>query len=247
MDFCFLSIWLIDLLIGMKDGKNWRSSWWWWSWWLIRCLIGRKLGKKEQKSKVPLTPFCKPDDDDDDCEDYIYDGDADGNDDGFDDDDYELWLNDAYNFARKLGKKKQRFRLWRQKFLSGLSAIGLDVEEVRKFNDKEKTFWSIIKFCLAICKLTNIPIFAIYIYGISHHVCLLIHVHRASLKHTWPPTKEGQSNKVQKPNRTIPLHSISLPLLSRLCRRWTARVETTSTSSSCMHRGRCCAGTLGGY
>ena len=112
---------------------------------------------------------------------------------------------------------------------------------------KKKTFWSIIKFCLAICKLTNIPIFAIYIYGISHHVCLLIHVQRASLKHTWPPTKEGQSNKVQKPNRTIPLHSISLPLLSRLCRRWTARVETTSTSSSCMHRGRCCAGTLGGY
>ena len=56
---------------------------------------------------------------------------------------------DAYNFVRKLGKKKQRFRLWRQKFLSGLSAIGLDVEEVRKFNDKEKTFWSIIKFCLA--------------------------------------------------------------------------------------------------
>ena len=53
-------------------------------------MIGRKLGKKEQKSKVPLTPFCKPDDDDDDCEDYIYDGDADGNDDGFDDDDYEL-------------------------------------------------------------------------------------------------------------------------------------------------------------
>ena len=122
---------------------------------------------------------------------------------------------DAYNFVRKLGKKKQRFRLWRQKFLSGLSAIGLDVEEVRKFNDKEKTFWSIIKFCLAICKLTNIPIFAIYIYGISHHVCLLIHVQRASLKHIWPPTKEGQSNKVQKPNRTIPLHSISLPLLSQ--------------------------------
>ena len=126
------------------------------------------------------------------------DGDADGNDDGFDDDDYELWLNDAYNFARKLGKKKQRFRLWRQKFLSGLSAIGLDVEEVRKSNDKEKTFLSIIKFCLAICKLTNIPIFAIYIYGISHHVCLLIHVQCASLKHTWPPTKEGQSNKMPK-------------------------------------------------
>ena len=140
MDFCFLSIWLIDLLIGMKDGKNWQSWWWWWSWWLIRCLIGRKLGKKEQKSKVPLTPLCKPDDDDDDCEDYIHDGDADGIDDGFDDDDYELWLNDADNFARKLGKKKQRFRLWRQKFLSGLSAIGLDVEEVRKFNDKEKNF-----------------------------------------------------------------------------------------------------------
>ena len=80
---------------------------------------------------------------------------------------------------------------------------------------KKKTSLSIIKYCLAICKFTNIPIFAIYIYGISHHVCLLIHVQRASLKHTWPPTKEGQSNKVQKPNRTIPLHSISLPLLSQ--------------------------------
>ena len=45
---------------------------------------------------------------------------------------------DAHNFVRKLGKKKQRFRLWRQKFLSGLSAIGLDVEEVRKSDDKEK-------------------------------------------------------------------------------------------------------------
>ena len=53
-----------------------------------------------------------------------------------------------------------------------------------------------------------------YIYGISHHVCLLIHVQRASLKHIWPPTKEGQSNKMPKPDRTIPLHSISLPLLS---------------------------------
>ena len=31
---------------------------------------------------------------------------------------------------RKLGKKKQKFRLWRQKFLSGLSTTGLDIEEV---------------------------------------------------------------------------------------------------------------------
>jgi anoctamin-7 len=30
---------------------------------------------------------------------------------------------------RKLGKKKQKFRLWRQKFLSGLSTTGLDIEE----------------------------------------------------------------------------------------------------------------------
>jgi len=30
---------------------------------------------------------------------------------------------------KKLGKKKQRFRLWRQKFLAGLSTVGLDVEE----------------------------------------------------------------------------------------------------------------------
>ena len=37
-----------------------------------------------------------------------------------------IWL-----IGRKLGKKKQRFRLWRQKFLSGLNSIGLDVEEVR--------------------------------------------------------------------------------------------------------------------
>ena len=28
------------------------------------------------------------------------------------------------------------------------------------------------------------------------------------------------------------------------CRRWTARVETTSTLSSCMHPGRSCAGTM---
>jgi hypothetical protein len=32
--------------------------------------------------------------------------------------------------ARKLGKKKQRFRLWRQKFLAGLNTVGLDSEEV---------------------------------------------------------------------------------------------------------------------
>ena len=40
-----------------------------------------------------------------------------------------IWLID-WLIGRKLGKKKQRFRLWRQKFLSGLSSIGLDVEEV---------------------------------------------------------------------------------------------------------------------
>ena len=40
-----------------------------------------------------------------------------------------VWLID-WLIGRKLGKKKQRFRLWRQKFLSGLSSIGLDVEEV---------------------------------------------------------------------------------------------------------------------
>ena len=34
------------------------------------------------------------------------------------------------HFSRKLGKKKQKFRLWRQKFLSGLSTTGLDIEEV---------------------------------------------------------------------------------------------------------------------
>ena len=45
---------------------------------------------------------------------------------------------DADNFVRKLGKKKQRFRLWRQKFLSGLSAIGLDVEEVENPMTKKK-------------------------------------------------------------------------------------------------------------
>ncbi|XP_023344945.1 anoctamin-6 [Eurytemora carolleeae] len=29
---------------------------------------------------------------------------------------------------RKIGKKKQKFRLWRQKFISGLQSIGLDIE-----------------------------------------------------------------------------------------------------------------------
>ena len=37
------------------------------------------------------------------------------------------------HFSRKLGKKKQKFRLWRQKFLSGLSTTGLDIEEVNFF------------------------------------------------------------------------------------------------------------------
>ena len=34
------------------------------------------------------------------------------------------------SFTRKLGKKKQRFKLWRKKFLSGLQAVGLDIEDV---------------------------------------------------------------------------------------------------------------------
>ena len=34
------------------------------------------------------------------------------------------------SWLRKLGKKKQRFRLWRQKFLAGLSVLGLEAEEV---------------------------------------------------------------------------------------------------------------------
>ena len=33
-------------------------------------------------------------------------------------------------FIRKLGKKKQRFKLWRKKFLSGLQSVGLDIEDV---------------------------------------------------------------------------------------------------------------------
>ena len=38
------------------------------------------------------------------------------------------------HFLRKLGKKKQRFKLWRQKFLSGLKSVGLDIENVRILN-----------------------------------------------------------------------------------------------------------------
>jgi hypothetical protein len=35
--------------------------------------------------------------------------------------------------GRKHGKKKQKFRLWRQKFMAGLRAVGLDIEEVREY------------------------------------------------------------------------------------------------------------------
>ena len=33
-------------------------------------------------------------------------------------------------FFRKLGKKKQRFKLWRKKFLAGLQTVGLEIEDV---------------------------------------------------------------------------------------------------------------------
>ena len=39
---------------------------------------------------------------------------------------------------RKLGKKKQRFKLWRKKFLSGLQSVGLDIEDVGDFDDGDR-------------------------------------------------------------------------------------------------------------
>ena len=43
-------------------------------------------------------------------------------------------VSHLHPFLRKLGKKKQRFKLWRQKFLSGLKSVGLDIEDVRILN-----------------------------------------------------------------------------------------------------------------
>ena len=39
-------------------------------------------------------------------------------------------MGKIFKFFRKIGKKKQKFRLWRQKFISGLQSIGLDIESV---------------------------------------------------------------------------------------------------------------------
>ena len=41
------------------------------------------------------------------------------------------WL---FLLFRKLGKKKQRFKLWRKKFLTGLQTVGLDIEDVSTDN-----------------------------------------------------------------------------------------------------------------
>jgi hypothetical protein len=37
-------------------------------------------------------------------------------------------------YCRKQGKKKQKFRLWRQKFMAGLRSVGLDIEEVNSIS-----------------------------------------------------------------------------------------------------------------
>jgi len=41
----------------------------------------------------------------------------------------DIGIAAAAQAFKKLGKKKQRFRLWRQKFLAGLNSIGLDIED----------------------------------------------------------------------------------------------------------------------
>jgi len=41
----------------------------------------------------------------------------------------DIGIAAAAQAFKKLGKKKQRFKLWRQKFLSGLKSVGLDIED----------------------------------------------------------------------------------------------------------------------
>ena len=113
-------------------------------------------------------------------------------------------------FSRKLGKKKQKFRLWRQKFLSGLSTTGLDIEEVNRYKSwkrenlqlqnckciKEVTLFKVI-FCLFVIR----PNIACYlIIQVTGSILEFSFDPIIQMDETTKPTYEGKLEATLKPN-----------------------------------------------